>query len=126
MDIGSLATKQVLTIGSRHSLVEAARLMHERGIGSAIVMSDLESPGIITERDLMRAVAEGVDLSETVVEDFMTSNAITASRSWDVEKAASLMLEHGFRHLLVIDEGGRVEGILSIRDLTEALLGLKA
>ncbi len=113
---------QVLTVGPRHTLAEAARMMYERRSGSAVVQSDMENPGIITERDLLRAVAEGADLSTAAVEDYMTANAITASSSWDAEKAARLMLEHGFRHLVVIDEGGRVEGILSIRDLIKALL----
>lgn len=98
-------------------------MMNDRHSGSAVVESDMESPGIITERDLLRAVADGVDLNSTPVEDYMTANAITASATWDAEKAARSMLENGFRHLIVIDEGGRVDGILSIRDLIKGLLG---
>jgi CBS domain-containing protein len=97
-------------------------MMFERRSGSAVVENDLEGPGIITERDLLRAVAEGADLASTPVENYMTANAITASTSWDAEKAARLMLERGFRHLVVIDDRGRIEGILSIRDLIRALL----
>jgi CBS domain-containing protein len=97
-------------------------MMYERRSGSALVQGEGENPGIITERDLLRAVAEGVDLGSAPVEEYMTANAITASSSWDVEKAARLMLEHGFRHLVVLDNAGRVGGILSIRDLVKALL----
>ncbi|MGH2700994.1 MAG: CBS domain-containing protein [Actinomycetota bacterium] len=122
MNIGSLATTQVLIVGPRHTLAQAARMMFERRSGSALVTDDMEGPGIITERDLLRAVAEGVDLASTPVENYMTANAITASASWDAEKAARLMLERGFRHLVVIDDRGRIEGILSIRDLIKALL----
>jgi CBS domain-containing protein len=122
VNIGSVATAQVLSVGPRHSLSEVARMMHERGSGSALVQGEGENPGIITERDLLRAVAEGAELGSAPVEDYMTVNAITASSSWDVEKAARLMLEHSFRHLVVIDDSGRVEGILSIRDLVKALL----
>ena len=122
MDIGSLATAKVLIVGPRHSLAEAARMMFERGSGSAVVDHGMEGPGIITERDLLQAVAEGVDLGSTPVEDYMTANAITASTSWDAEKAARLMLERGFRHLIVMDDRGRIDGILSIRDLVKALL----
>jgi CBS domain-containing protein len=111
-----------LIVGPRHSLAQAARMMFERRSGSAVVENDMEGPGIITERDLLRAVADGVDLTSTPVEDYMTANAITASTSWDAEKAARLMLERGFRHLVVIDDRGRIEGILSIRDLVKALL----
>jgi len=97
-------------------------MMYERRSGSALVQGEGENPGIITERDLLRAVAEKADLESAHVEDYMTVNAITASSSWDAEKAARLMLDHGFRHLVVIDDSGRVEGILSIRDLVKALL----
>jgi CBS domain-containing protein len=122
VDIGSIATKQVLTVGPLHTLAETARKMYERRSGSAIVQSDDQNPGIITERDLLRAVAEGADLDSAAVEDYMTANAISGSSSWDAEKAARLMIEHGFRHLLVIGEAGQIEGILSIRDLTKAFL----
>jgi len=97
-------------------------MMFERRSGSAVVDHGMEGPGIITERDLLQAVAEGVDLGSTPVEDYMTANAITASTSWDAEKAARLMLERGFRHLIVMDDRGRIDGILSIRDLVKALL----
>ena len=56
------------------------------------------------------------------VEEYMTSNAITAFEDWDVRVAAQRMAEGGFRHLIVLDSGGQVEGVLSIRDLMKGLL----
>lgn len=120
MDIGALTTRRVVAVGPGHTLADAARRMTEERVGSAVVTSD--APGIITERDLLRAIAEGADFSTTTVADYMTANAITASESWDVIHAARRMQEGGFRHLIVLDDGGRVTGMLSLRDLVAPLL----
>lgn len=121
MRIGSLVQGSVLTVGPGHSLAEAARRMSERGVGAALVTAEDGSPGIITERDLLRAVARGSDLDSTSVAEYMTPDAITASPDWDVVAAARRMLEGHFRHLVVIGPGGGVAGVLSIRDLARCL-----
>jgi CBS domain-containing protein len=122
MEVGALATKSVLTVGPSHSLKEVAERMTERNVGAAAVVMDDGSPGIITERDLMRAMAGGADPASSTVEDFMTANAITASASWSVPEAARKMINGRFRHLLVLGPNGEIAGILSIRDLVEGLL----
>jgi CBS domain-containing protein len=81
-----------------------------------------QGPGIITERDILRAVAEGRDLNIATVEDVMTHNAITAFEDWEVRAAAQRMAAGGFRHLIVLGGGGQVEGVLSMRDLVMSLL----
>ena len=96
--------------------------MRAGNIGSAVVETEDGHPGIITERDLLRAMADGVDPDTATVEEYMTANAITASPSWSAIEAASRMLDGGFRHLVVLGENGRVTGILSIRDLVSSLL----
>jgi CBS domain-containing protein len=122
MEVGALATKSVLTVRPGHSLREVAERMTERNVGAAVVVSGDGPPGIITERDLLRAMAQGVDPASTTVEDFMTANAITASESWSVAEAARKMIHGRFRHLLVLGPNGEITGILSIRDLVESLL----
>ncbi|HEV1997920.1 MAG TPA: CBS domain-containing protein, partial [Candidatus Dormibacteraeota bacterium] len=94
-----------------------------RKVGSAVVMTD-QGPSIITERDLLRAVAAGADLATGKVEEFMTSRAITVLPTADLRQAAEWMLEGNFRHLVVVGEHGEVEGVLSMRDLVGALLRL--
>jgi CBS domain-containing protein len=121
MRIGSLVQGSVLTMGPGHSLAEAARRMSERGVGAAVVAAEDGSPGIITERDLLRAVARGADPGATPVADYMTPDAITASPDWDVVAAARRMLDGRFRHLVVIGPEGQVVGVLSIRDLARCL-----
>jgi CBS domain-containing protein len=107
----------VLTIGPSHSLREAARLMADRNVGAAVVV-DPESPGpgIVTERDILRALATGEDPNTELVRDHLTDDLISASPEWSLEQAAETMVEHGFRHLLVVN-GGELCGVLSMRDI---------
>ncbi|CAN5627597.1 CBS domain-containing protein [soil metagenome] len=123
MEIGPLVSAELVTVGPDHSLAETARRMIERGVGSAVVVTEDGRPGIITERDLLRSLAAGNDPESTRVERYMTENAITASPSWDVTEAASRMVDGGFRHLLVLNDNGSISGVLSIRDLVASLLG---
>ena len=107
----------VLTVGPTHSLTEAARLMAERNVGAAIVVDpDGPGPGIVTERDILRSVAEGQNPSTEVVGDHLTDELICASPDWSLEQAAEAMLDGRFRHLLVVN-GGELDGVLSMRDI---------
>ncbi len=121
MEIRDLVVRDLVTVGPTHTLAQAAKLMNGKRVGSAIVLTE-ESPGILSERDVLRAVAEGADPDAATVGDYMTWNAIVATSEWDMMEAARTMLEHGFRHLVVID-GAHEVGILSIRDLMAGILG---
>ena len=107
----------VLTVGPGHTLREAARLMAERKVGAAIVVDpDSPGPGIITERDILIALAEELDPGSGLVGDHLTDDLIVAAGDWSLEQAAEAMIEGGFRHLLVVD-GAELSGILSMRDI---------
>jgi CBS domain-containing protein len=121
MEIRDLVVRDLVTVGPAHTLAQAAKLMSAKRVGSAIVLTE-ESPGILSERDVLRAVADGADPAVATVGDYMTWNAIVATSEWDTMEAARTMLEHGFRHLVVID-GDHEVGILSIRDLMAGVLG---
>lgn len=120
MEIRELVVRDIVTVGPAHTLTQAAKLMNDRKVGSAIVMTN-DAPGIISERDVLRAVAEGADPAEVTVSDYMTWNAMVATSAWDATAAARAMLKNGFRHLVVVDGADEI-GILSIRDLVAALL----
>ncbi|HVL82271.1 MAG TPA: CBS domain-containing protein [Actinomycetota bacterium] len=120
MHVGALVRRAVVTIGPTHTLHDAAARMAEHNVGAAVVLTE-DAPGIISERDILRAIARGLDPSTEVVGDHMTWNAVVATPQWDVATAARTMTERGFRHLLVVDEGSEV-GIFSIRDLVAALV----
>jgi CBS domain-containing protein len=125
MEIRDLVVRDLVTVGPAHTLSQAAKLMSAKRVGSAIVLTD-ETPGILSERDVLRAVADGADPAVATVGDYMTWNAIVATSEWDVMQAARTMLANGFRHLVVIDGASTQEvGILSIRDLMAGLLGIE-
>jgi CBS domain-containing protein len=127
MQVADAMSRSVLTVGTEHTLREACRLMVQRNVGAAVVMSEeLPGPGIVTERDVLRAVATGVDPDATTVADLMTFEARTATTSWDLDTAAAEMVRHGFRHLVVVDEAGSVAGMVSMRDVVRARLGAPA
>lgn len=113
--------KEILAVEPENTLAEAARRIWERRVGSAVVFSN-GKPGIITERDILRAVAEGADPESAKVAAYMTENAVTVTLGWHVSDAARTMIERGFRHLVVLDGAGEVAGMLSIRDMMRAML----
>ncbi len=109
-------TRDVLTVAPEDTLGEAAAKMTERGVGAAVVSDFGRMIGILSERDIMRAVADRIHSSEARVREWMTADPITATEDTSIEEAGRTMLEHGFRHLPVVD-GDRAVGIVSIRDL---------
>lgn len=114
---------ELLTVHPHHNLSEAARLMSARRVGAAVVVDDaMPGPGMITERDVMRAVADGRDPASTEVGDVMTFEARAASTDWDLDTAAAEMIRGNFRHLVIVDGRGALVGILSMRDIVRARL----
>ncbi len=110
-------SKLVLSVGPQHTLRDAARLMAERNVGAAVVMDpDGEGPGILTERDVLLSIGAGEDPDQERVADHLTSDVVFAAPDWSLERAATTMVERGFRHLIVC-EGSDVMGILSVRDV---------
>src|SRR5207249_5753572 len=81
MEIRDLVVRDLVTVGPAHTLAQAAELMNAHHVGSAIVLTE-EAPGILSERDVLRAVAEGADLKTATVGDYMTWNAIVATSEW--------------------------------------------
>ena len=107
----------VLTVGPGHSLRAAAKLMAERKVGAAIVLDpDSAGPGILTERDVLKAVGDGGDPDAELVADHLTSDVVFASPDWSLEEAAAAMVRGGFRHLLVVNSG-EIVGVISVRDI---------
>ena len=113
-------SSDILTASAEDRLADAAKRMVERGVGAVLVLAGERLAGILTERDILKAVAKG--LSESArVRDWMTRTPETIEASDETGHAAALMIHGGFRHLPVLDEG-RVAGIVSIRDLMRVAL----
>ena len=109
-------TSEVLTVAPEDTIGETAQKMVERGVSSAVVSDYGTLIGIVTERDLTRAVAGRVHTSEARVREWMTSDPITLGPDASADEAAKIMLDNGFRHVPIVDEG-RAVGIVSIRDV---------
>jgi CBS domain-containing protein len=120
--IGDLMTTDVLTVAPEDTLGEAAAKMTERGVGAVVVSDFGRMIGILSERDIMRAVADRIHSSEARVREWMTADPITATTDTSIEDAARTMFDNGFRHLPIVD-GERAVGIVSLRDLAEAQMG---
>jgi CBS domain-containing protein len=116
MNVGALAHAPIVSVDPGRSVREAASVMREAEIGSALVLRGQELAGIITERDVLRAVAEGIDVNREPVSSYMTADVISVEPDWEVDEAAAEMAAHHIRHL-VVSTGERIFGVVSIRDL---------
>jgi CBS domain-containing protein len=116
--IRDLMTSEVLTVAPEDTVGEAAEKMVARGVGSVLVSDYGRLIGILTERDLLRAVADRIHSSEARVREWMTREPITVTPDTPAEDAARTMLEHGFRHLPVV-QGEQTIGIVSLRDVLD-------
>ena|SRR5215210_6341675 len=119
--LGELMTGAVVAVAPEDTLGEAAERMADDGVGSAVVLDSGRLIGILTERDLLGAVAGRVHTSDARVREWMTSDPVTATEAMSVDEAIRTMLERGFRHLPVV-EAGRTVGVVSLRELMRAEL----
>ncbi len=113
-------TRNLLTVSMEGTLGDAASAMAARGVGAVVVLEGGSIAAILTERDVMKAVAAGKDGSAPVTE-WMTRHPDTIEPGDTTDHAASLMIHGGFRHLPVVEDGN-VVGIVSIRDLMRVAL----
>jgi len=124
--VGSvIAGQQTVLVPRDATVLEAVRRMTERRIGAVPVVDSGRVVGIFSERDVMsRVVAAGRDPSATPVGDVMTTDLVVASPADDYESCLGLMQRAGVRHLLILKDG-RLEGIVSLRDLLRVELDEK-
>jgi CBS domain-containing protein len=120
--VSEIMTEAAVTDRADDTLAEAAHKMWEQQTGSLLVMDGDELLGIITERDVLKAVATGRPLDGTRVSDAMTKDVVTVPPAMTLREAAAVMAGKWIRHLPVVEQG-RVVGILSQRDLAGVLAG---
>ena len=121
--LGELMTREVLEVAPEDTLGQAAEAMVERGVGSAVVSDFGRLIGILTERDMLKAMAGRVLTSDARAREWMTADPITATPDTSLEDAQATMLENGFRHLPVMD-GSQLVGIVSLRRCVAAMQGV--
>jgi CBS domain-containing protein len=125
MTLGDFMSREVLSVAPEDTIGEAAQLMADANVGSSVVLEHGRLIGILTERDLLRAMAQRVHPSEARVREWMTAEPVAVSESTSADEAARLMVEHGFRHLPIVD-GDRTLGVVSLRDVMRHSLETEA
>lgn len=120
MKVIDICERQLLSADVGDSLEEVAGKLDFHGVGALALLEHGSLMGIITERDIVRAIAAGADLGRTPALEYMTPGATTIESEAGIGEAASLMASIGARHLPVTD-GRAVIGMLSARDLIQAL-----
>jgi len=118
--IRDVMSTTLLTVDATETLSEAAAQMDARRVGAALVMNGDNLSGILTERDVLHAVATG-QVEGTKVGAWMTHDPESVGPDEQPGQAAAIMLHGGFRHLPVVD-GGKPIGIISIRDLMRLVI----
>jgi CBS domain-containing protein len=111
---------EVIEVAPEDTLGEVAERMSAVNVGAVVVKDYGRLIGILTERDMLKAMAARVHTSEARVRQWMTEDPLTATAEMDVEEAAQVMLEHNFRHLPVLDDSGQVIGLVSLRRVVAA------
>ncbi len=119
MQVGELTAGTPAGCSPEATIGDAAELMVELDIGSLAVYKGQDLVGIVTERDIVRAVAGGI-ATNTPVADVMTPDPDTVDPDVEVVDAAAWMLAVGYRHLPVTDEG-KLIGLVSMKDLLDVL-----
>lgn len=118
--IADVMRPDFIEVAPEDTLGEVAERMTAKNVGAVVVKDFGTLIGILTERDLLKAMAARVHSSEARVRQWMTVDPVTATANTDCEDASQVMLEHGFRHLPVLDGEGHVVGVVSLRRVVGA------
>jgi CBS domain-containing protein len=122
MKVSEIMTNAAVLDQADDTLAEAARKMWQQQTGSLLVMDGEDLVGIITERDILKAVATGAKLEESRIAEVMTKDLVTVAPGTSLREAAKVMADRWIRHLPVVDHG-KLVGIISQRDLAGMLAG---
>jgi CBS domain-containing protein len=115
-----LAQRPAVYVHTNDSLRRAAAILIEESIGAALVRGGHGAIGLVSERDIVRALAEDADPDRTAVEDVMSAELVTVAPGDDLLDAVHRMLDNEVRHLPVVEDGVAF-GMLSARDALQAL-----
>jgi CBS domain-containing protein len=120
MRVSEIMSKPICVVDPETTLAEATTLMAENRIGSAIVCREDQLVGIVTERDVVRAMSGSHDAPVRPVDEWMTRRPVTIGPDTEVREALRTMVDGGFRHLPVL-EGEKIVGMVSMRDIATAM-----
>ncbi len=117
--VREIMSTKLVSVEPSATVAEAATVMGERHVGSALVMEGGALVGIFTERDIVRALSQDFDAPGHPISQWMTKQPRTIAADASVDEALETMLSGGFRHIPVVEDQG-VVGVLSMRDVSKA------
>lgn len=116
--VRDVMTRDPVAVSPQTPLIEVARRMRDENIGDVLVIEEDHLRGVVTDRDLVvRALAEGADISSKPVREVCSAEMVTVSPDDDVDRAIQLMRERAIRRLPVVEEEDRPVGVVSLGDL---------
>lgn len=117
--IRELMTVPPRVVGPKDTVIDAAKLMKGEESGFAPIAEDGRLVGVLTDHDIViKVLAEGRDPAATLVEDIGTSQLVTIDPDQELDEALRLMTVHAIRRLPVVEEDGRLVGIVACEDVT--------
>ena len=115
-------TPEIFAVSPDASVLDAIKLMAEKGVGAVLAMQGARLCGIVSARDYARKVVlQGRSSSNTPVRDIMTAKVVTVRPDDSVDHCMQVVTEHRIRHLPVV-EGDAIVGVISIGDLVKAVI----
>jgi CBS domain-containing protein len=117
LTLRELIREDLVLVSPSDTVAVLCRQLEAHRVGSALVVNEGTLVGIVTERDVVRAVAQGADAGQSNVSDYMTASPLTIYDDSSMEEAAHEMISNRIRHIPVVDSQNQVLGILSIRDI---------
>ncbi len=118
MSLKPLMTKELTSLPSTATALDAAKYMTDMNVGSVIVVDDDKPSGILTDRDIVtKVLSQDKDPKTTKIRDIMTSPAVTISEDRDIIDVTRLMSERGIRRFPVVDANGKIIGVITLDDV---------
>ena len=119
-NVSEVMTANPRTVGSSTSVLEAARLMKSEDVGSVPIVEDERLIGVVTDRDItIRVAAEGKDPQSTTVGEIASRDIVTVDPQQSIDEAARLMAQNQVRRLPVVEEDGKLVGIVAQADVAQ-------
>jgi MHS family proline/betaine transporter-like MFS transporter len=118
--LNELVRRKPITISGEATIYDVVKIMAEQNIGFLVVVENGRMVGVLSERDVVRSLAERGNLS-VKVSDICKRDIITLQADATLEEAAEKMGKHGIRHIVVVNKSGEIIGVVSVRDLIQEL-----
>ena len=120
--IRTIMKHEPVTVEQHDSLREVARELTAGEIGVLLVSSPVGPVGLISERDIVNVVAIGGDIEREQVKTVMSVDLVTAAPTDSIAAVGRLMIDAGVRHVVIRRDDGRITGVVSVRDVLDAVL----